>query len=436
MDSLWKDGVTLPSFDKCRGRKKTDVLIIGGGLCGLLCARFLKDQGVDCMVLEGDTIASGTTGNTTGKITALQGLIYDKLWRSEGKEKAQMYLAANLDALEQYRSFAKRFDFDFKVQSAYTYSLEDRNKIEREVTALQNIGADAHFSACPDLPFDPPGGAVRLDGQAQMHPLKFVAKIAQDLPIYEHSHVREITSDGVRLSGGSVSAGKIIVATHFPFINRHGAYFLKLYQHRSYVLALKNASKINGMYVDENKTGLSFRRWGEMVLLGGGGHRTGKQGGGFSELQRVARRFYPKAIVSYKWAAQDCMSLDGVPYIGRYATGTPHLFVASGFNKWGMTGAMAAARLLTDLVLDKQNNFTDLFAPSRSILHPQLFLNGAETVMNLLTPTLKRCPHLGCALKWNPAEHTWDCPCHGSRFSADGTLIDNPATGDANIKKQ
>ncbi len=435
MDSLWKDSVTLPSFEQCKGHKKTDVLIIGGGLCGLLCAHMLQNRGVDCMVVEANTIASGTTGNTTGKITALQGLIYHKLWKSKGKEMAQMYLAANLDALEQYRSLARRFDFDFKIQSAYTYSLENEQRIAQEVTALQNLGADAHFSACPDLPFDPVG-AVRLDGQAQMHPLKLIKKLLAGLKIYEHSPVTQVTLNGAQLPGATVTAKKIIVATHFPFINRHGAYFLKLYQHRSYVLALKNAARLDGMYVDEDTQGLSFRRWGDLLLLGGGGHRTGEQGGGWKQLQRLAHRFYPDATVVYQWATQDCMSLDGLPYIGQYARHTSDVLVASGFHKWGMTGSMVAAKLLADQITDKQNDFTELFSPARSIWHKQLFINGAQSAIHLLTPSLRRCSHLGCALKWNRAEHTWDCPCHGSRFTADGTLINNPATHDANIKKQ
>ena len=136
--------------------------------------------------------------------------------------------------------------------------------------------------------------------------------------------------------------------------------------------------------------------------------------------------------IAYRWATQDCMSLDGVPYIGRYSAKTPNLYVATGFNKWGMTNAMAAASLLTDLVLGRDDPYTDLFSPSRSILRPQLAVNSLEAVANLMTPTKPRCPHLGCALKYNPAEHSRDCPCHGSRFTSDGKLIDNPSTG--NIK--
>ena len=206
-----------------------------------------------------------------------------------------------------------------------------------------------------------------------------------------------------------------------------------MYQHRSYVMALENAPDIHGMYVDEDERGMSFRNHNDLLLIGGGGHRTGKQGGCWQELEAFAKRKYPSASVAAKWAAQDCMTLDGVPYIGKYSKSTDNLFVATGFNKWGMTSSMVAAGVLCDMVREKQNDYSEVFSPSRSILHPQLAVNGAESIIGLLTPTAPRCPHLGCALKYNSAEHTWDCPCHGSRFTESGELIDNPATDDRNI---
>ena len=183
------------------------------------------------------------------------------------------------------------------------------------------------------------------------------------------------------------------------------------------------------MYLDEAQTGMSFRNYENLLLVGGGGHRTGKKGGGWQELRDFARRYYPQAEEKYYWATQDCMSLDGVPYIGPYSASTTDLYVATGFNKWGMTTSMVSAMILSDLVQGKENPYQEVFSPSRSILHPQLAVNGFEAAVSLLTPTTKRCPHLGCALKWNAMEHTWDCPCHGSRFTEDGKLIDNPATG-------
>ena len=178
-----------------------------------------------------------------------------------------------------------------------------------------------------------------------------------------------------------------------------------------------------------------FRNNGDILLLGGGGHRTGKSGGGWPELEATVKEYYPQARITHRWATQDCMSLDGMPYIGQYSKNTPNLFVASGFNKWGMTSSMVAARILTDLIQRIPNPYSEVFSPSRSMLHKQLGINLLESAKNLLTPTVPRCPHLGCALKWNQQEHSWDCPCHGSRFEENGKLIDNPSTVDLKKRK-
>ncbi|MBQ7129380.1 MAG: FAD-dependent oxidoreductase, partial [Clostridia bacterium] len=170
-----------------------------------------------------------------------------------------------------------------------------------------------------------------------------------------------------------------------------------------------------------------------LLLLGGGGERTGKPSGNWQELRHFAKENYTKSKERFFFATQDCISLDSMPYIGQYSKNTPNLYVAGGFNKWGMTGAMVSAMVLSDIIMNKQNDFADIFNPSRNILKPQLFVNGIEATKNLLTISEKRCPHLGCALKWNNAEHSWDCPCHGSRFAKSGTLIDNPANGDLKL---
>ena len=317
----------------------------------------------------------------------------------------------------------------FEEKDAFVYSVDNQQKLEQELTALERLGFPAEFSEQIPLPF-PVSGAVKFKHQAQFHPLKFIAAIAGGLRIYEHTKVLELGPGKAVTNKGTVSAEKIIIATHFPILNKHGSYFLKMYQNRSYVLALQNAPDVNGMYLDEAEKGLSFRNYHGLLLLGGGGHRTGKRGGGWQELEQFSRRYYPASRITARWAAQDCMTLDGVPYIGPYSSHTPGLYVVTGFNKWGMTSAMAAAALLTDMVLGRDSPYREVFSPSRTILRPQLAINGLESILGLLTPTAPRCPHMGCALKYNAAEHSWDCPCHGSRFAEDGTLIDNPATDD------
>ncbi|MBQ2897142.1 MAG: FAD-dependent oxidoreductase [Clostridia bacterium] len=431
--SLWTDKTDLPQFEKLNGNKKTDVLIIGGGLCGILCAYFLKQAGIDYILVEANRIASGITKNTTAKITFAHGLIYSKLIKEFGKEKAMMYFKANQDALEEYKKMCSDLDCDFEIKDSYTYSVNDRKKIENEVEAAWSLGFPAEFAQTNELPFNT-SGAICFKNQAQFNPVKFIAEISKDLNIYENTFIRDIKPTSAISDTGKITAKKIIVTTHFPFINTHGNYFLKLYQHRSYVSAFENTPSLRGMYVDENLKGLSFSFHNNLLLLGGGSHRTGKHGENWHELNKVKDKYYPDAKLKYSWSTQDCMSLDSVPYIGKYSKNTPNLFVATGFNKWGMTSSMAAAKFLCNMISGKRVDFAEVFCPQRSILKPQLLVNGFETTKNLLTPTSPRCPHLGCALKWNSAEHSWDCPCHGSRFEKGGKLIDGPATGDLNLR--
>ena len=429
MGSLWEQTWEKPNFPAQDGDLSTDVLIIGGGMAGILCAYRLHCAGVPYVLAEAETICGGITKNTTAKLTSQHGLIYDKLISRFGIQRAKQYLAANQAALQAYRTLCRDMDCGFEEKAAYVYALDDRRKLQREVNALEKLGVPAEFTDELPLPF-PVAGAVKFPNQAQFHPLKFVSGLAKGLRVYEHTRVRELIGTTAVTNHGRIRAEKILVTTHFPFLNKHGSYFLKLYQHRSYVIALQGAPDVDGMYVDASRTGLSFRNCQNLLLLGGGGHRTGKKGGGWRELRDFARRHYPQAEEQYRWAAQDCMSLDGVPYIGPYSASTPDLYVAAGFNKWGMISSMVSAMLLSDLVQGKNSPYGEVFSPSRSILRPQLAVNGFEAVASLLTPTARRCPHLGCALKWNPVEHTWDCPCHGSRFTEDGKRLDGPATGD------
>lgn len=429
MNSIWSETVERKSFAPLTETKSTDVLIIGGGIAGILCAHKLKNAGVDCILVEADEICRGITQDTTAKITLLHGLLYDKMICRFGEEKAGLFTRAQENAIKEYAHLCCNIDCDFERKDAYVYSLDGRKRIEKEIDALKCLGVKAEVSNGGELPFSV-AGAVRVKSQAQFHPLKFLYTLAKDLPIYEHTKVTNLMPHKAVTNHGVITFLKLIVATHFPIYNKHGAYFLKLYQHRSYVLALEGAPLLDGMWVDESDTGLSFRTYGNLLLLGGGGHRTGKTGGCWQELEAFAKKYYPRAKVTAKWATQDCMTLDDIPYIGQYSKRTPDTFVATGFNKWGMTNAMVASNILCDLVQKKANSYAEVFSPSRSILRPQLAVNAWESAAGLLTPTAPRCPHLGCALKYNSAEHTWDCPCHGSRFDEDGTLINNPATDD------
>ena len=426
--SVWQNDASLPEFPTLSRELSTDVLVIGGGLAGLLTAWELRQKGVDVVLVEKGRICSATTAHTTAKLTAQHGLIYQKLIRSIGVERASQYYKANAEAVEQMKNLCHRFVAPMEEKANFVYSF-DRRKLDRELDAFQKLGIPSIFVEAPPLPLSA-AGALGIPGQAQFHPLKLAASLAKELTIYENSRVTELIGTTATTEHGRIRAKKIVVTTHFPFLNKHGSYFLKLYQHRSYLLALENAGRLDTMYVDDDKKGMSFSSFGGTLLLGGGGHRTGKHGGGWRELREFAAKHYPNAAEKENWAAQDTISLDGISYIGQYSRNTPNLYVTAGFNKWGMTSSMVSAMLLTDLIQGRQNEYEEIFSPSRSILKPQLLYNCAETTANFLIPTTKRCPHLGCALKYNREEHSWDCSCHGSRFSESGEVLDNPANGD------
>ncbi len=428
-NAIWANTTTLPSFPRLEGDIKKDVLIIGGGLAGILCAYSLSQAGVNYVLIEADRICNGVTRNTTAKITSQHNLIYHKLIREYGIDMARIYWETNETALQKYRALAHSISCDFEVKDNYIYSVTSTENLEKEQHALEHLNIPYEFTEHLPLPF-PIAGAIRFRNQAQFHPLKFISAIVKGLNIYEDTTARAFIENTVLTDYGKITASKTIIATHYPIINKHGAYFLKMHQERSYVLALEHAPNVDGMYLDEAQEGFSFRNYGNQLLLGGNSHRTGKTSSGWTPLEVFAKNYYPNAKEITRWATQDCMTLDGMPYIGRYSKGLPNVYVATGFNKWGMTSSMVAAMILCDFIQEKENPYAKVFSPSRTILHPKLFANIFESATNLLTFRKPRCPHLGCALKWNSQEHSWDCPCHGSRFTKDGKLLDNPATGD------
>lgn len=454
MNSIWTENIDMPQFPQLEGDIRTQVLIVGGGMSGILCAYFLQQAGVDYCLLEKNRICEGITAHTTAKITSQQGAVYDKLLRKKGIETAAFFLRANEQAKKYYREIAAAFDCDMEEKDAYVYARTDRALIEREAAALKKLGYPAEFVEQTRLPFET-AGALKVENQLQFHPLKFVSAIAKNLNIYEHSEVEVLEEYLALTEKGSVAAQKVIIATHFPMSVRmphrkdsllraklRGGYYLKLYQERAYVLALKNAPDVDGMYVDAIHGGLSFRNYGELLLVGGASHRTGKKafdaagasdGGkkivcGMQTLKNEVQELFPQSEIVAEWAAQDCMSLDRLPCIGRYSRNLPDVFVGTGFNKWGMTGAMISAMVLSDLVQERENEFADIFLPGRKTLNWQLAKNMGSAAKNILKPYRgTRCSHMGCVLQWNEEEKTWECPCHGSRYNGEGEILDNPA---------
>ena len=472
MQSIWRKETELPSRPQLREDITADAAVIGAGMAGILTAHFLQEQGLKVVVLEAERTAGGQTENTTAKITAQHGLIYSKLAQKLGWDAAKNYASANQQAVEQYAKLVEEFKIScaFERQPAYLYTLEDAQKLEQETAAAEKLGLPAEFTTDTGLPFDVKG-AERFSGQAQFQPLEFIKKLSEPLCIYENTQVTDIQEKTLITPSAKVRAEQIVVATHYPFLNTPGYYFVRMHQQRSYVLALEQAQNVRGMYISADPQGYSFRNYQDLLLLGGGGHRTGENSGGekYETLRRAAADFFPDCKEIAYWSAQDCMTLDNLPYIGHYSASTPQLYVATGFHKWGMTGSMVAATLLSDLAVGKENPYTELFSPQRfhiSASMKNLSTDGLQAVkglgkelLSLPDKTLEelplghggvvehkgekvgvykteegkcylvsvKCPHLGCQLEWNPDERSWDCPCHGSRFDYHGHLIANPA---------
>ncbi len=475
MKSVWSESCKFRKREALNKDIKTDVLVIGAGIAGILTAYMLKQNGRDVVLIDAAEIASGNTKNTTAKITSQHDLIYSKLITEFGEEKARQYAKANELAIKKYKEIIedKRIECDFEEKPAYVYSLNEVDVLKEEVEAAKKLGIDAEFVQEANLPFKI-NGAVKFNNQAQFNPLKFLKGISNELVIYENTRALEIKENLVVTSGGNITANNIVVATHYPIMNAPGYYFMKMHQERSYVLALENTSEIDGMYIDLNKEGYSFRTYNNLLLLGGISHKTGEneEGGSYDELRKVAKELYPKAKEKYYWSAQDCMTIDGIPYIGRYSSETPNIYVATGFNKWGMTSSMVSAMIISDMILEKENDFSEIFSPRRFDL--SLSINNIandliETAKNFIVQKVyipsseiehiknghggiieyngekvgvyknkegkeffvsTKCTHLGCQLSWNADELTWDCPCHGSRFDYKGRLIGSPATKD------
>lgn len=471
MDSIWTQAYKFEKRDSLKGELETEIAVIGGGMTGILTAWQLQRAGKKTIVLERDSIGCGQTKNTTAKVTSQHGLCYANLIKKYGTVKARQYALANEEAKKEYARIVKTENIacDFEPTCSYVYGKTSKG-LEAEVQAAKSLGLAAELSREHlTLPF-PVWGAVKFCNQAQFHPLKFLSALAQDLTIYENTPVQKVKNHILETPKARVKAEKIIFACHFPFVNIPGLYFARMHQEHSYVLALEHAPLPNGMYIGAEKNSYSFRSFGNYLLLGGEGHRCGEKQdiSCYEKLRKRAEQWFPKSREICHWSAQDCVTADSVPYIGRFSSGKEDWYVATGFQKWGMTTSMAAAMLLRDEICGIPNPNREIFSPQRfPIKNMDFFLSdGLRSAKELARPLLKnpqltardilpgrggivthegkkigiykdeqghiyavkiRCPHLGCQLSWNPDEKSWDCPCHGSRFDYRGRLLNGPA---------
>ncbi len=470
MESVWSMTQELPKRSLLTGDISADAAIIGGGMAGVLTAYRLWQQGLDAVVLEACRVGSGQTKGTTAKITSQHGLCYNRLISRFGEKKAAQYAKMHQAAIERYEEIIREnaIDCDFRRTSACLYTVRRKAALRAELDSAVRLGVPAEPFVSGELPVAH-NQCLCFPDQAEFHPLKFLRALSAKLPVYEETRAVRVGKNRVVTDRGTVAAKHIVFATHYPFVNFPGFYFARMHQERSYVLALGNTPTPQFMYYGIDPDGLSFRTAEGKLLLGGGGHRTGKgpQSGAYGTLRQRAKALWPDCRITAAWSAQDCITLDGVPYIGRFSVFHPNWYVATGFGKWGMTSSMVAADLLCEEIVENRGEDT-IFSPRRfpPAAWPALGKEVCESTKGLFKEMLyfpgkefdrlppgqgaviryqgkkrgaykdergrvylvsTRCPHLGCQLEWNSDEKSWDCPCHGSRFTYLGELIDDPA---------
>lgn len=491
--SFWVASADAPAFPLLERDVNVDVAVVGAGIVGAVVAHLLKRAGKTVAVVESQQVGHGVTGYTTAKITSSQSLIYQRLERKHGLEVSRGYAESQLRGVELIRELVAQgsIDCDLETQDNYVHC-EDENEvgsIEAEVAAGRRAGLRVELVRDTPLPF-PVAAALRHPGQAQFHPVRFVSHLLRDIPgdgsfVFENSRAKEVDEGGDRVTvtceRGVVSARDLVVATNYPFLDR-GLYFPRVHPQRSYAIAGVPDPKLacEGMYISAGQPTRSIRpiRDGSRTLLnvGGEGHTVGQEydtAERYAALESWAAERFGMTEITHRWSTQDGITVDGLPYIGRYRRTSDHVYTATGFAKWGMANGAMAAELLTDLILERHNPWEKLFDPHRvtpaasaqklvtenakvamhwtrdRIAHPQstafeelepgdgsVRREGTKLVAasrrsdGTLTKVSAVCTHLGCVVSWNRAERSWDCPCHGSRFGADGTVIQGPAVDD------
>ncbi len=503
MSSYWIQSTkNLKLNEKITNNYETDVCIIGAGLAGLSTGYYLAKEGVNVIILDKDNIGQKVSGNTTAKITLQHNLIYDYLIKSFGTDFAMKYFKSNKEAISNIKKIIddENIECDFEYQDNYVYTTnqDDITKIHNEIKAINSLNnilnsnekdIFADFVTSCNLPFKM-CGAIKVKDQAQFHPLKYMFGLSKAIKnkggiIFTNSLVTDVKQkDGVYTTYTDkhfIKSKYIVIASHFPFKDFPGFYFSKMYQSTSYVLGIDTKSDLfDGMYISSDKPTFSYRtakyKDKKILIMAGGDHKTGyapdNNQTGYNILEQEAKKYYPNCEILYKWNTRDCITIDKVPYIGDFSNLMPNMFVATGFNKWGITSSNVAANIIRDKILGIKNEYSKIYEATR--FSP---IKNAHEMKNITSQVLKSfvtnrikipeenlsaikndnggiikvngasigiykdingkvfavnptCTHLGCLLTWNNLDKTWDCPCHGSRFDYTGKNLYDPAFKD------
>ncbi|MDD6301998.1 MAG: FAD-dependent oxidoreductase [Bacillales bacterium] len=426
--SIWeeyRDKIHFPSIKK---EYKTKVLVIGGGICGILCAYELKKRNIDYILVEKNYIGSGISKNTTAIISFIHDFSYYEMIKKLGLKKTKDYIELCKNAMKDYEKLSHLYDFDYEKKDLFIYSM-NKDKIINEKRALESLDVEIKFANNLEID-DDYIEAIKISNQAIINPLKLIDSLAKELNIFEHSEVTKIENNKAICNGYNIFFSQVIIATNYPLVNKKGFYFMKLRQKRSYVVTINK--KINQLYINIDDNGLYYRPYKEYTLVGGNDRLTNKDCEN-SFYNKMKKKYKDEEIIVY-WSNQDCISLDQLPYIGRFSNTHDNWYVATGFNLYGFTWAMTSSKMLIDMIEGKQKENHYLLSPSRSIFHRKLLSSLVITIISLINIKTNRCSHMGCALKHNKIDGTYECPCHGSRFDMNGKVLDGPAQKNIKIK--
>lgn len=489
MQSFWEEErKNHEEFKSIEDNINVSVCVIGGGLTGLTTAYYLSKK-LNVAVIEKERICSHTSGKTTGKITSQHGLFYEYLINSQSKEYAKMYLKANEEAIKNIEEIIKKenIECDLEKESAYVFTRKETeiDRIKNEQKAVDKIEkGKSKFTKNISLPLDV-AGAIEFKNQAKFHPIKYAYGLADCIlnnngKIYEHSQVTDIKKEdgkyAVYANNKKITADYVVIATRYPIINMPGYYFLKMYQSTSYAIVVDTKKELfDGMYISYETPNISFRTIKDgdrkLLLAVGYDYKTGTEElrDGYTRLEVIVRKMYEDAEVLYKWSAEDCITLDKIPYIGRYSNIMTNVYVGTGFNKWGITASNIAANIISDNILGKENEYEEIFKSTRvepiknrkefgdmlkeankSIVFSRFKIPkdrledlkiGEGKIIEIedekvgvykdkdgtVYKVKPICTHLGCQLYFNNIDKTWECPCHGSKFTYEGKSVEVPS---------
>lgn len=404
MNSLWlAENKNDSKFESLSKNINTDVCIIGAGIFGMTCGYYLSKTGLNVTILEKDEIGHKTTGHTTAKITSQHGLFYTYLVETYGEGFAKDYLSANQEAIENIKNIIddENIICDFERQSNFVYTTNPNEvpQIKKEVDVLNALGFPANFVTKTGLPFDV-AGAVQFKNQAQFNPIKYLDGLAKCIlknngEIFTNTTVTDVKKIGdnfyIFTPNNVVTSKYVILASHYPFVNFPGIYFFKMYQASSYVIGVDVKKTLNnGMYITASAPTFSFRTANyngkKILLLGGCGHKTGTSAlyeDTYGTLENYAKQLYSNCEILFRWDTRDCITLDKIPYIGRFSNVMDNIYVGTGFNKWGMTSSNVAANIVCDMILGKENKYAYVFDSTR--VHP---IKNRTEVKNMITESV------------------------------------------------